>query len=186
MGVAALTAQGFAVTATLPTTIGLGRLVDLIIRDAHGQRLRVTPHGEQWLAWKPDTRDLVVLRPETGERSAIKQRDARRHHRFHGAAPEQARPMEWPASRGAVRTLGLIESVTYVATGIRSPSKSRHHWIHQFGDDGSLGHGLVNHRRRNRSYSERFLPALATDDGRNLFVVRRPGNEFTVRDWIIG
>lgn len=184
MGVDALTDQDRAMTVTLPTTIGLGRLVDLVIRDAQGQRLRLKPHCEQWLAWKPDTRDLVVLRPGRGEGVAAKMHDARRHHRFHGADPEQARPMEWPAARGAVHTLGLIESVTYVATGIRSPSKGRHHWIHQFGDDGSLGHGPIYRRHRHRTYPDRFLPVLTADEGGSLFIVRRPGNVFTVRDWI--
>lgn len=185
MGVAALTDQGFAVTATLPTTIGLGRLVDLIIRDAQSQRLRLTPHIEQWLAWKPDTRDLVVLRPGTGDDVPTKQRDVSRHHRFHGAGPDRARPMEWPASRGKVRTLGLIESVTYVATGIHSPSKGSHHWIHQFGDRGKRGHGLANTNESN-PYAQRLYPRLDVDGGGNLFIARLPGNRYVVQDWIIG
>gem|GEM_PF-1401952 len=172
-------------TATLPTTIGLGRLVDFIIRDAHGQRLQVTPHGEQWLAWKPDTRDLVVLRPGRGKGVVAKQRDARRHHQFHGAVPEQARAMDWPASRGAVRVLGLVESVTYVATGIRSPSKGPHLWIHQFGDRGEHGHGTAR-MQGSSAHAERFMPQLSVDAAGNLFVVRRFGNRFAVRDWIIG
>ncbi len=172
-------------TVTLPTTIGLGRLVDLIIRDAQGQRLRLTPRGEQWLAWKPDTRDLVVLRPGRGVVTVAKQRDARRHQQFHGATPERARAMEWPASRGAVRVLGLIESVTYVAAGIRSPTKGPHHWIHQFGDRGERGHGSTGVQTPS-SYAERFMPRLESDRAGNLSVIRRPSNRFTVRDWIIG
>lgn len=182
---AALTDEGRAVTATLPTTIGLGRLVDLIIRDAHGQRLRVTPHGEQWLAWKPDTRDLVVLRPGRGVGTVAKRHDARRHQQFHGAMPEQARVMEWPAARGAVRTLGLIESATYVATGIRSPSKGPHHWIHQFGDRGERGHRAAR-AKASSPYAERFMPRLDVDASGNLIVVRLAKNQFMVRDWIIG
>jgi hypothetical protein len=53
--------------SNIPTMIGLGRLVDMVIRDANGQRQRVTPHGELWLAWKSDTRDLVILRPGHGD-----------------------------------------------------------------------------------------------------------------------
>ena len=78
-------------SAAVPTVIGLGRLVDLIIRDAQGQRLRITPQDEQWLAWKSDTRDLVVLRLGRGKGTLAKRGDARRHQTFHGAAPEQKR-----------------------------------------------------------------------------------------------
>jgi len=173
------------VTATLPTTIGLGRLVDLIIRDAQGQRLRVTPHGEQWLAWKPDTRDIVVLRPGRGVGTVAKRRDALRHQQFHGAVPEQARPMEWPTARGTVRTLGLIESATYVAEGIRSPIKGHHFWRHHFGDRGERGHGGVNTGKPAR-YADRYLPRLDVDTAGHLFLVRRPGNRYDVREWIIG
>lgn len=169
----------------MPTTIGLGRLVDLIICDAQGQRLRLTPHGEQWLAWNPNTRDLVILRPCRGEAVVAKQRDARRHRTFHGAAPKQARPMEWPAPSGNLRALGLIESVTYTAEGIRSPSKGSHHWIHQFGDRGERGHGPATSQETSQ-FDDRLFPRVDVDPTGNLFVVRRSGNCYLVRDWIIG
>ena len=165
--------------------IGLGRLVDLIIRDANGQRQRVTPSSELWLAWKSDTRDLVMLRPGRGKGSRSKRDAARRHQKFHGAEPEQARPMEWPVPHGGVRTLGFIEAVTYSATGIRSPSKGSHHWIHQFGDRGERGHDSTRTKAPS-PYSERFMPRLDVDSAGSLFVIRLAGNQFTVRDWIIG
>lgn len=182
---AARATQGSAVNTAVPTVIGLGRLVDLIIRDAQGQRLRITPHNEQWLAWNSDARDLVVLRPGRGVGAPAKRGDARRHQTFHGAAPKQARPMEWPVPRGAVRALGLIESVTYNATGIRSPSKGSHHWIHHFGDRGELGHGPTSAHAAS-AYPERLMPFLKVDAAGNLFVVRRTRNRFTVQKWIIG
>lgn len=182
---AACAEQDDAVSAAVPTVIGLGRLVDLIIRDAQGQRLRITPHDEQWLAWKSDTRDLVVLRPGRGVGTAAKRSDAQRHLTFHGAAPEEARPMEWPAPRGAVRSLGLIESVTYTATGIRSPSKGPHRWIHQFGDRGERGHGPTQAQAPS-TYAERYMPRLDVDQAGHLYVIRRASNRFTVRDWILG
>ncbi len=172
-------------TATLLTTIGLGHLVDLIVRDAQGQRLRLTPHGERWLAWKPDTHDLVILRPGRGVGTVAKRGDARCHRTFHGAAPKQARPMEWPAPRGNLRALGLIESVTYTAGGIRSPSKKSHHWIHQFGDRGERGHGPATAQETSQ-FDDRLFPRLDVDPMGNLFVVRRNGNRYLVRDWIIG
>ena len=48
MGMAAYADQGFIVKRNLPTMIGLGRLVDLVIRDVKGQRQRVTPSSELW------------------------------------------------------------------------------------------------------------------------------------------
>ena len=50
MGMAAFTVQGAIVKRNIPTMIGLGRLVDMVIRDAKGQRQRVTPSSELWLA----------------------------------------------------------------------------------------------------------------------------------------
>ena len=185
MGMAAFTVQGANVKANLPTMIGLGRLVELIVRGAQSQRLRITPQDEWWLAWKSDTRDLVALRPERGVDALAKSGDVQRHQAFHGAVPKKARAMEWPQRRGVVRTLGLIESVTYSAIGILSPSKGTHRWIHQFGDRGERGHGPMRARNPD-SYAERFMPLLEIDRGGNLFVVRRPGNRYAVNDWIIG
>jgi hypothetical protein len=185
MGVAEYVAEGNDVSTIRPTMIGLGRLVDLIIRDTQGQRLRITPRDERWLAWRSDTLDLVVLRPRRGEGAVAKRGDARRHQMFHGAKPEQARPMEWPAPHGVPRMFGLIESVTYTAAGIRSPTKGLHHWVHQFGDRGESGHGKVRINSPSR-HTERFMPGLEVCSAGNLFVVRRSDNIFTVRDWIIG
>lgn len=165
--------------------VGLGRLVDLVIRDAQGQRQRVTPHDELWLAWKSDMRDLVILRPGHGDGAVAARGASQRHKTFHGAAPKQARSMEWPTPNGKIRSLGLIESVTYSATAIHSPRKGPHHWIHQFGDRGKRGHSLTRANALS-PYAERFMPRLDVDISGNLFVARLSGNQFTVRDWIIG
>jgi hypothetical protein len=162
-------------TAKIPTVIGLGRLVDFIIRDAQGQRLRVTPSSELWLAWKSDSRDLIVLRPGQGQESLIDLKAAKRHKKFHGAAPEQARSMEWPKAQGKLRTLGLIESVTYCSTGIHSPIKKTHHWVHQFGDRGERKHGSMVVQDPS-ACAERLMPLLDVDELGNVFMVRRPDN----------
>ena len=185
MGVAACADQGFIVKTNLPTMIGLGRLVDLVIRDAQGQRQRVTPNNELWLAWKSDTRDLVILRPGHGNGAVAKRGASQRHKIFHGAAPTQARSMEWPAPNGKIQSLGLVESVTYTATGIRSPSKGPHHWVHHFGDRGEHGHGTAKPHAVSH-YPERSMPRLDVDQAGHWYVIRRAGNHFTVRDWIIG
>ena len=169
----------------IPTMIGLGRLVDMVIRDAQGQRKRVTPNNELWLAWKSDTRDLVILRPGHGSDVVAKHRASQRHKAFHGAAPTQARSMEWPAPNGKIQSLGLVESVTYTATGIRSPSKGPHHWVHHFGDRGEHGHGTAKPHAVSH-YPERSMPRLDVDQAGHLYIIRRTGNRFTVRDWIIG
>ena len=172
-------------TAKIPTVIGLGRLVDFIIRDALGQRLRVTPSSELWLAWKSDTRDLVILRPGHGSDAAAKRSAAQRHKIFHGAEPTQVRSMEWSAPNGKLRSLGIIESVTYSAMGIRSPSKGPHHWVHHFGDRGEQGHGTAQPPAVSNN-PERCMPRLDVDQAGNQYVIRRAGNHFTVHDWIIG
>jgi hypothetical protein len=171
-------------TAKIPTVIGLGRLVDFIIRDAQGKRLRVTPTDERWLAWKPDTRDLVVLRPGNGEGTYIEHGAAVRHEKFHGAAPKNIRVMEWPKPRGQVMKLGLIESVTYCASSFNSPLKKSHHWIHQFGDSGKFKHEIVSSHISGQ-FAKRFMPRLDVDGSGYLLVVRQPGNQFTVTDWIL-
>jgi hypothetical protein len=171
------------VKRNIPTMIGLGRLVDIVIRDAQGQRQRVTPRNELWLAWKSDTRDLVLLRPGHGNGAVAKRGASQRHKTFHGAAPTQTQSMEWPAPKGKIQSLGLIESVTYVATGIRSPSKGPHHWVHHFGDRGEHGHGTAH---ASNHYPERCMPRLDVDQAGHLYIIRRAGNRFTVHDWIIG
>jgi hypothetical protein len=169
----------------IPTVVGLGRLVEFVIRDPHGQRLRVTPTDERWLAWKPDTRDLVVLRPGRGQQLSIDSRAAKRHAQFHGAAPQKARRMELPTPQGKLKTLGLIESVTYSADEIHSPLKKSHHWVHQFGDRGERGHGSLTATQVN-SFPARLFPELVVDTAGNYVVCRRTGNRYAVRDWIIG
>jgi hypothetical protein len=173
----------------IPTVIGLGRLVEFIICDHHGQRLRVTPTDERWLAWKPDTRDLVVLRPGRGQQLSIEQSAAKRHAQFHGAPPQKARRMELPTPKGSIETLGLIESVTYCADEIHSPLKKSHHWVHQFGDRGERGHGLLSSTQTSKqknSFPARLFPELAVDMAGNYVVRRRASNCFMVHDWIIG
>jgi hypothetical protein len=109
---------------------------------------------------------------------------ARRHRRFHGAAPAGARPMIEPPRGRGLRTLGLLESVTYCADGIQSPSKKGHLWIHHFGDRGERGHGPTKRNARS-PYGDSCKPGLAVDPSGNLAIQRRPSNRFTVTDWML-
>jgi hypothetical protein len=165
--------------------MGLGRLVALIVRRPDGTRMSITPQRDQWLAWKMDSRDLVVLVPAEGVRTTPPEQHVAAHQRFHGAAPTSARSMTWPSPRGARTTLGFLESVTYDATGIRIPSKGRCRWLHQFGDHGERGH---SHAQENEPspYADRLLPRLEVDAVGHLRIVRREMNTYTVTDWIVG
>ena len=168
-----------------PTTlVGLGRVVALFARRTDGSRCRITPQHERWLAWKADSRDLAVLVPSTGSATPARGAAAMRHRRFHGADPAQARPMTWPSPRGRRTTLGLLEAISYDASGIDSPSKGESRWIHQFGDRGERGHQQTRADAAS-PYGDDLLPQLDADAAGNLFIVRRRSNTYTVRDWII-
>jgi hypothetical protein len=169
----------------LPTVVGLGRLVDLTVRQADGPRQRAVPTATCWLAWCERTRDLVVVRPGRGPSVTVDDPAASHRHRaFHGAAPAAARVMEMPAARGRLQTVGLIEAITYCADAVDSPSKRAFYWHHRFGDRGERGHGPD--RTDAAAYPDRFLPALTIDAAGGWFITRRPQNRYRVQDWIIG
>ncbi len=172
-------------SATPATFIGLGRLIDLVVRLPDGARVRVTPERESWLAWQPDARDLVVLHPRGDLTGSVSAQAKRRHRLFHGSDPAALRSMEQPHPVRPVQTLGLVESVTYVAESIRSPSKGRHFWQHHFGDRGERGHGAMK-ADEPAGYCERHLPRLDVDAAGHLFIVRRVGNHYHVGEWIVG
>jgi hypothetical protein len=168
-----------------PTMMGLGRLVALIVRQPDGTRMSITPQRDQWLAWKNDSRDLVVLVPGLRLSATPSSLHVAAHQRFHGKPPTSARSMTWPSPRGPRTTLGLLESVTYDATGIRSPSKGRCRWLHQFGDHGERGH---THAQPDEPspYADRLLPRIEVDAVGHLRIIRRATNTYTVTDWIVG
>lgn len=166
------------------SVLGLGRLVSLLVRRSYGTRLRITPQGERWLAWDGARRDLLVLVP-TGGRHPAPLAASAAHQEFHGAAPTSLRRMTWPSPQGRLSPLGLLESITYDATGIRSPSKGRCRWLHQFGDRGERGHANAEPDEPS-SYSDHFLPRLDIDAAGSLWIVRRPQNRYRVSDWIVG
>lgn len=164
--------------------IGLGRLVSLVVRRSDGSRLRITPQGERCLAWDAARRDLLVLVPTAGQHAPTPAASAA-HERFHGAVPTSLRQMTWPSPQGRLSSLGLLESITYDATGIRSPSKGRCRWLHQFGDRGERGHAHASQDEPS-PYPDQVLPRLDVDAVGNLRIFRRAGCTYTVEDWIIG
>ena len=80
--------------------------------------------------------------------------------------------------------IGLAESVSYSAAAWKSPSKRAAVWLHQFGDDGSAGHETVSASDPS-PYSTALMPGVWCDDAGGLWLRRRPGNRYTVEDWII-
>ena len=166
------------------SVIGLGRLLALIVRQPDGRRVRIAPQDERWLAWRAAARELLVLRPGRGPEVAPAPSARRGHAYFHGAPPAGARPMVAPTRGAGVRALGLLESLTYTAAGIASPTKRDHHWIHQFGDRGERGHGRTRADAAS-PYPERAMPLVEVNAAGDLFIRRRPGNRYTVRDWVL-
>jgi hypothetical protein len=186
-------ARSGAAAAPAPV-VGIGRLVALIVRRSDGQRVRITPNGARWLAWRAATRDLLVLRPvatagvgdgPTPAAMPAPRSAAAHHRRFHGAPPHSARPMHAPEAGVDARVLGLLESVIYDTASIASPAKRGHHWIHHFGDVGARGHGPIRPNAVS-PYPLRVMPALLSDACGDMFIIRRPGNRYTLRDWLWG
>lgn len=163
----------------------LGRLKSLTILTSPdtGETETIRPH-DQWLAWEASKRRFHICTvmgyvsdevPLTANvRSVLKA-----HKKFH-ASGASAQPFiaECPTPpRGAMYTLGVVKSLIYtVPKHIVSPIKNKYLWDHQFGDVGHKGGG---------NYPESVMPFLRTD-GKHLFIVRRPGNIFTVDKWIRG
>jgi hypothetical protein len=174
--------------ATPAAVVGLGRLLALVVRSPQGGApCRITPSGDAWLAWRAATRDLLIVRAGAGTipaRIEVPTPIIRQHARFHGARPDSVRLMEAPEPVPPVRALGLIESVAYEASGIRSPMKRDIVWIHQFGDRGERGRGRA--RLTDPSpYPDRLLPRLEQDAAGAWFIVRRPGCRYVVKAWIL-
>ena len=174
-------------SAPPPVVTGLGRLIGMVLRLPDGRRSQVQWKGPRWLAWQSATRDLLILHagggtvptPVTTSAASV------RHWVFHGAAPRGVRIMVAPDAPEITTSLGLIESLTYETRGFRSPSKSGHAWLHQFGDHGERGHGATNLRDPS-PYPDDVLPALVADAKGHLWIKRRSGCTYTVDQWIMG
>lgn len=159
---------------------GLGRLLFLVVESTNGGRCILRPTSPRWLAW--DGRALLVVTAVGGRRGAG---PAPGHERFHGAAPSALVPVDVPRLGAGARRLGLVEGVAYSAAGLHSPAKGRGDWFHRFGDVGERGHGSTDPTAPS-DYPRSLWPALWADDSGALVFRRRPGNRYTVADWIIG
>ncbi len=156
----------------------LGTLKSITVLDPEtGRKKNIAGRG-RWLAWEPGRRKFHVCTVRGSTAARVPGNIARAHQRFHGVPP-QGNPLlaDAPTPSGPVRTLGLAEALVYtVPRKINSPGKNPHIWHHAFGDTGHKG----------GTYSQRVMPALATDSKGNLFFIRRKGNIFRVDNWLRG
>ena len=165
--------------------VGLGRLVDLVVRKDDGTRSRFIPDAERWLAWDQETKSLLVVAPSGGLAPDAASRSVVATHReFHGAPPSGVRPGVAPTPGPGFARIGLVESVTYCAAGVRSPVKGRSLWCHQFGDRGERGRSRMAADDAS-PYPDRCMPAFAINGRGEWVIVRRTGNRYTVRGWVL-
>lgn len=160
----------------------IGKLDDLVVEGSGGHGRKVNTKGLH-LAWIPSRNNFAIVKPSRAKPGQIDQSTRDVHAKFHAAAPSKAVAYNWPDQVGSLREVGLIRSLTYVVpTSVRSPTKHGCRWVHAFGDHGEEGHGPM--RGGVKVYPDTLKPMLLADEAGNLFVRRRPGNKYTVTDWI--
>ena len=164
--------------------LGLGRLRGLGVIRPDGTRIDLATRAARWLAWRADTRDLVVVAAKRSAAAAVTMRQFRAHETFHGQAPRGGVMAQLPDAGDCTRYLGLLEWVTYNPHPIAS-RKGADDYRHFFGDVGERGHGAEVGPRP--FYPQKCMPELwCSPDGEALEIRRRKSNSYTVRDWIIG
>ncbi len=157
-------------------SVGLGRLV-AIGYHAGGRHFKLRVRGRGWwLLW--NGRELEIARELL---ETVKGRDARAekaHRLFHGAAPNRLEAFE-VIEPTRPRVVGLVEWIEYSKPRrVKSPSKIRAKtWRHWFGDVDD---------KRTCFRLDKNRPDLVADESGAVAIRRRPGNRYTVKDWIIG
>jgi len=158
----------------------LGSLKELVVR-ADGEDVTIRPK-KSLLGYLPEGKRLVVLKSGRRGRGDLSQQASKLHTNFHNTKPSRADRFEWPDPVGRRRDVGLIVSLLYtIPPWLESPEKRRYQWNHEFGDRGERGHGYA---RESGNYPERYMPMLQVDEKGNLFIRRRKGNRFYVKDWL--
>jgi len=159
----------------------MGHLKELKVRLSDGSELTIRP-SKQYIGWLPRSRQLAILTRRMGRVSNVPDPVRRLHRSFHNSDPQGASTFEWPDREGSLTDVGLIVSLLYtIPSWLKSPQKRRYQWNHEFGDRGERGHGTV---RGSGNYPEKYMPLLQIDEGGHLFIKRRPGNKFYVKDWL--
>lgn len=159
--------------------LGIGRLarLEVVQPGAKDNPPRVIKPRNVWLAWDTGRRAFCIGRLVRKAKGAkVPSALAKRHAKFHNAEPSGMSVLDVPNPGRGLKMVGLLKALVYtVPKHIRSPEKNRYIWHHAFGDTGHKG----------GDYPESVMPALKTD-GKNWFIVRRPGNIFNVDEWLRG
>ena len=163
---------------TVGPLVGLGQAYELcFLRAGASKPERVGFPADRWWGWdgSPSTGTLVLVHLQTSA-SRVPFGHARdMHTRFHGEEPSDGWIVSAPPVARPLRVIGLVISLAYDARG-RSRTKGDKPYRHQFGD---FGNGDVR-------TDDKYLPALAFDASDRLRVVRRPGNRYSLDDWLRG
>jgi len=138
-----------------------------------------------YLGWVHARKELIVVHKRIRDvpAASLSANTRKKHSTFHDAAPSRATQFDWDPKPANTRDLGRIRALTYsIPKALRSPEKAKFRWHHAFGDHGEHGHGPTSGKKK--SYPAHFMPGLSEDSRGNLYIVRKPGNKFDVRDWI--
>lgn len=164
------------------TLIGLGQAYEMQYvpgTDLAGRPRTVRFAKVWWWAWdgSPEHGNILLVKVlGAADARTPRGRAMSLHRTFHGAAPtgmlqvdawEQAPPLNY---------LGRVVSIAYDARAI-SATKGDLPYRHHF--------GAMTHADR-PPFDPAYWPDMVLDADHNLAIRRRPGNTFTLDDWLTG
>jgi hypothetical protein len=164
-----------------PALVGIGQLVDLDFASlaAPAAVHRVRFPASKWLAWRgdPDTGTLCIVSMLRRRGGTVSQRAADLHREFHNADITDLADVAWhPPVKGTLTPVGLCHAVRYrIPSGMVS-DKTGSDWRHTFGESDP---GVIRH-------DPRYKPWISRDASGAIYIVRRPGNDFRISDWLYG
>lgn len=133
------------------------------------------------LCWDKSKNNFVIghsAKHSSQSLGSVKPGVRKAHQKFHGAEASRTITAEYEVPVGKVTPIALIDALVYeVPRKVKSPTKNGYLWHHKFGDTKHSG---------NSDKGTKVMPYLASDSRGNLFIVRRPGNIYTVDSWLRG
>lgn len=158
--------------------LAIGTLHDLEV-ERGGKTTHLKPRG-CWLAWDRGAKAFHIVKAKRRQSglAGLPASILAAHRKFHDSDPLGAMVAEVPVAKGKVTEIGLLRALVYrVPRQVKSPEKNPYVWHHAFGDTGHKG---------GKNYPDRVKPMLVRDAAGNYFIRRRPGNIFTVDQWLRG